>query len=38
VIQHLKQARERYDVTKRTLLTIHALFDGTISFADVFRR
>ncbi len=38
VIQHLKQARERYGVTKRTLLAIHALFDGTISFTDIFRR
>lgn len=38
VIQHLKQARERYGVTKRTLLAVHALFDGTISFTDVFKR
>jgi LuxR family quorum-sensing system transcriptional regulator CciR len=38
VIQHLKQARERYGVGKRTLLTIHALFDGTIGFLDVLRR
>lgn len=38
VIQHLKQARERYGVAKRTLLAIHALFDGTISFTDVFKR
>ena len=38
VIMHLKQARERYGVAKRTLLAIHALFDGTISFNDVFRR
>ena len=38
VIQHLKQARERYGVNKRTLLAVHALFDGTISFTDVFRR
>lgn len=37
VIQHLKQARERYGVAKRTLLTVHALFDGTIAFPDVFR-
>ena len=34
VIRHLKQARERYGVGKRTLLTVHALFDGTISFVD----
>jgi LuxR family quorum-sensing system transcriptional regulator CciR len=38
VIQYLKRARERYGVTKRTMLAIHALFDGTISFTDVFRR
>lgn len=35
VIQHLKQARERYGVGKRTQLTIRALFDGTLSFRDV---
>lgn len=38
VIQHLKQARERYGVGKRTPLTVHALFDGTIAFLDVLRR
>lgn len=38
VIQHLKQARERYGVAKRTQLTVHALFDGTLSFVDVLRR
>lgn len=38
VTQHLKQARERYGVAKRTELTIRALFDGTLSFRDVFRR
>lgn len=38
VIQHLKQARERYGVGKRTLLAVHALFDGTIDFLDVLRR
>ncbi|HEX6218068.1 MAG TPA: LuxR family transcriptional regulator [Sphingomicrobium sp.] len=35
VIQHLKQARERYGVGKRTQLTIRALFDGTLCFGDV---
>jgi LuxR family quorum-sensing system transcriptional regulator CciR len=35
LIQHLKQARERYGVGKRTLLAVHALFDGTISFLDI---
>jgi LuxR family quorum-sensing system transcriptional regulator CciR len=38
VVRHLKMARERYGVAKRTLLAVHALFDGSISFADVFRR
>ena len=38
VIQHVKQARERYGVGKRTLLAVHALFDGTISFIDVLKR
>jgi LuxR family quorum-sensing system transcriptional regulator CciR len=37
VIQHLKQARDRYGVGKRTPLAIHALFDGTIAFLDVLR-
>lgn len=35
VIRHLKTARERYGVQKRTSLLIRALFDGAISFADV---
>jgi LuxR family quorum-sensing system transcriptional regulator CciR len=38
VIRHLKQARERYGVAKRTLLAVHALFDGSIAFLDVLRR
>lgn len=38
VVQHIKQARERYGVQKRTSLLIHTLFDGTISFADVLPR
>jgi LuxR family quorum-sensing system transcriptional regulator CciR len=38
VIMHLKQARERYGVAKRTLLAVHALFDGTIAFFDVLTR
>lgn len=37
VTNHLKQARERYGVGKRTLLTIHALFDGSIDFIDVLK-
>ena len=38
VIRHLKQARERYGVAKRTMLAVHALFDGSISFTDVMKR
>lgn len=38
VIEHLKHARERYGVARRTLLAVHALFDGTIGFLDVLRR
>lgn len=38
VMRHLKQARERYGVGKRTQLTVHALFDGSIGFSDVLRR
>lgn len=38
VTEYLKRARERYGVGKRTLLAVHALFDGTISFHDVFHR
>jgi LuxR family quorum-sensing system transcriptional regulator CciR len=36
--EHLRHARERYGVGKRTLLAVHALFDGTIGFLDVLRR
>lgn len=38
VIRHLKQARERYGVSKRTMVAIQALFDGAISFNDILRR
>jgi len=37
VTQHLKDARDRYGVTKRTMLAIRALFDGAISFTDILR-
>jgi LuxR family transcriptional regulator, quorum-sensing system regulator CciR len=37
VVQHLKMARERYDVHCRQSLILAALFDGLIGFADVFR-
>lgn len=36
VIQHLKMARERYDVHCKQSLIISALFDGLIGFSDVF--
>lgn len=38
VVRHLKQARDRYGVEKQTSLLIRALFDGIISFTDIFRR
>lgn len=38
VVEHLKQARERYDVTKRSLLAVRVLFDGQITFGEVFQR
>jgi len=37
VIRHLKQARERYGVAKRTMLAVQALFEGSISFNDVLK-
>lgn len=36
--EHLRHAYERYGVGKRTLVAIHALFDGTIGFLDILRR
>jgi LuxR family quorum-sensing system transcriptional regulator CciR len=36
--EHLRHAYQRYGVGKRTLVTVHALFDGTIGFLDVLRR
>jgi LuxR family quorum-sensing system transcriptional regulator CciR len=38
VVRHLKQARERYGVSKRTMLAVQALFDGSNSFTDVLKR
>jgi LuxR family quorum-sensing system transcriptional regulator CciR len=38
VVRHLKLARERYGVAKRTMLAVHALFDGSISFTDILKR
>jgi LuxR family quorum-sensing system transcriptional regulator CciR len=38
VAQHIRQACERYGVNKRTSLIIRTLFDGTLTFTDIFRR
>lgn len=38
VIQHLKLARERYEVPKQALLAVWALFDGLITFEDILQR
>jgi hypothetical protein len=35
VVRHIKLARERYGVDKRTLLITRALLDGTLSLADL---
>jgi len=37
VSTHLKEARERCDTRNRASLVLIALFDGLISFADIFR-
>lgn len=38
VAQHVSQACQRYEVNKRTLLVTRTLFDGTLTFTDIFRR
>jgi LuxR family quorum-sensing system transcriptional regulator CciR len=38
VKEHLRLARERYDVNGSITLTVRALFDGDISFADIAER
>jgi len=38
VARHVKEACARYGVSKRTLLAIRTLFDGTLSFTEIFRR
>lgn len=35
VLEHMRNARGRYDVTSRTPLAVRALFDGTLHFGDV---
>lgn len=37
VIQHLKVARERYQVHCKQSLVVSALFDGLIGFGDIIR-
>jgi DNA-binding CsgD family transcriptional regulator len=37
VIQHLKMARERYQVHCKQSLIVSALFDGLIGFSDIIR-
>lgn len=37
VVQHLKMARERYQVHCKQALIVAALFDGLIGFADIIR-
>lgn len=37
VNEHLKHARERYDVHCKQSLIVRALFDGLIGFSDIFR-
>lgn len=37
VARHIRDGCERYGVNKRTLLAIRALFDGTLTFTDIFR-
>jgi len=38
VHQYMKQARANYDAVSRSQLVAHALFSGTISFMDIFKR
>lgn len=35
VVEHLRNARARYDATSRVTLAVRALFDGLISFGDI---
>jgi len=38
VHQYMKQARANYDAVSRSQLVAHALFSGTITFMDIFKR
>lgn len=35
VIEHLRNARERYDASTRSMLTVRALYDGVVCFSDL---
>jgi LuxR family quorum-sensing system transcriptional regulator CciR len=35
VVEHLKNARQRYNAAARAVLPVRALYDGALSFADV---
>lgn len=37
VIEHLRNARARYDAPTRSMLTVRALYDGALSFTDLVR-
>jgi len=38
VVEHLRNARERYNAASRAVLPVRALYDGALSFADVLGR
>lgn len=38
VVEHLRNARERYNAAARSVLPVRALYDGALSFADVLVR
>lgn len=38
VIEHLRNARQRYTAATRAMLPVRALYEGALSFADLFRR
>lgn len=38
VVEHLRNARERYNAAARSVLPVRALYDGSLSFADVLVR
>lgn len=38
IVDHMRNARTRYDTSSRTGIVVRALFDGSISFADIFKK